>query len=488
VPLLSAFTNLTFIFYFLPVALLVYNLQAIFNASIKSRNIFLLVISLMFYFWLEPGFIVLILFLVLINYHLSKKFAPVTRGDNRARRKYYLTAILINCCIFLGLQLLTTVIRYGGELQVAGFSLFHRYVLPIGMGIVTLRVIGYATDVYNGEYEAEADLLNFALYVCFFPSIISGPLVNYGAFRAELSDRPFQKEKLFSGAHRFLIGLGKKILLANNLAVISDCVFTLSETSDSLSNVPVLLAATGLFAFFLQVYYDFSSYSDMAIGISNCLGFSAPEDFDYPYASNSMTDFCERWHASIKSWFWKYVKEAMEQKKKWVNKDQKVVHVFIAFLLMGFWYKGSIGVLLWMFLHTFLRIVERVVTFEKRNIPKPLTHAYVLFTVFLSWGLFRAGGLYHVLLFFRNLFGLNQNGFGSALALTFVKEYWPVFLLSILFAFPIAPMIRKKADQLQSWLKTTVTVIYLAFLFILPFLIMVFVTRGLYVPYSYFHF
>lgn len=479
-----SFFSISFLFFFLPVVLAGYYLLSA-TKNKPLQNLFLLLCSLVFLVWLEPLFLPLVVALTLFNWFMARRIKDAL-WNGKPAYGYLVAGYAVNGGLFILFQVLGVLASYGVPLLGLDDWLLQGFLAPAGIAVFTLRSISYVADVYTQRVQAEGSLVKLGLYVCFFPQLVVGPLQSYKDFEPQF-DRGFNADLLYTGACRFAVGLGKKILLAGNLAVVADKAFSLSATSDSLTTLPVTLAWLGLAAFFLQIYYDFSAYSDMAIGISNMLGFTAPENFRYPYMAHSITDFWNRWLITVKKWFDRYVSRPLNQ-LRYENNDQLIVNTFIAFVAMGVWHKASIGMLLWAFLQVLCIAMERVITYEERAIPKIIKHVYVILIVLMSWALLRDSNFYQTLLFLRNLFGLQQNGFTSPLALAFLREYWPVFVAALVFIFPIAPRLRQKVEASGKTVQAVATVLYPLLLMGVVALCMLYIGRGLYTPDVYFSF
>lgn len=479
-----SFFSIPFLFYFLPFVLVGYYVLGIFKSKLL-QNLFLLLCSLAFLFWLEPLLIPLVVVLTLFNWYMGRSIKNAI-WNGKTAQKQLIAVYVINGGLFVLFQVLGALSSY--DIPILGLDnwLLQNFLPPAGIAIFVLRSISYVSDVYKKRISAEKNLLKLGLYVCFFPQIVVGPLQSYKDFEPQFQ-HSFSSDLLYTGACRFAVGLGKKILLAGNLAVVADKAFALSSTSDSLTTLPVTMAWLGLAAFFLQIYYDFSAYSDMAVGMSNMLGFTAPENFRYPYMANSITDFWNRWLITIKKWFDRYVSRPLNRMRD-ENNDQMIVNTFIVFVAMGVWHKASIGILLWAFLQVLCIAIERVITYDKRSIPKLVKHFYVIVTVLISWSLLRYSNFYQTLLFMRNLFGLNQNNFTSPLALAFLREYWVFFVAALVFIFPIAPKLREKVETSSGAARAVAAVVYPILLLGVVVLCMLYIGRGLYVPTTYFSF
>lgn len=477
--------NLPFIFYYFPLLLMGYYFLALFKNRRFLQNTFLLICCMLLLFLLEPLFFPLLIILPPLNWFLGKRIKAAL-WVNGPVKKYLVAGYLINGGLFLVFQLLGTLVSYQVPLMGLEYTLLKDVMLPAGIAIFVLRAISYLKDIYAGEIDGDNRFREVILYLCFFPQMIVGPLQPYADFAPQLA-RKFDADLFFAGWNRFAVGLGKRILIANNLAVVSDTVFNLSATSDSTTQVPVSLAWLGLLAFSLQVYYDFSAYTDVAIGISNILGFRIPENFNYPYAADSITKFWDRWLITIKDWFDTYVSSPLNR-RRYKSNDQLVVNTFIAFVAMGLWQKASVGILVWAFLQVMCIAIEKVVTYEERSIPRVVKHLYVIMIILFSMALYRQNNFYQTLLFLRNLFGQNNNGLASPLAFTFLKEYGVYFVLALLFALPIAPAIRKKVEASGQVIRRIAYGLYPVLLLGVAFLSLLYMARGLYVPTAYYGF
>lgn len=488
-----SFFSIPFLIFFLPFVLVHYYLLGILldrvlkvANPVRFQNGWLLVASIVFLVWLEPVLLLLFAVLVGLCLFLSRKITKAI-WEGKRPQPYLLTGYIVFGSIFLLFQIGAALISNGLPLFGLEYTLFRTLLPPAGIAVLCLRSISYVTDVYGGKIEAEKNVVNLGLYLCFFPQVIVGPLQSYRDFKVQLN-RSFSMELLSDGVCRFVIGLGKKILIAGNLAVVSDQVFGISQTSESLTQVPVSLAWLGMIVFFLQIYYDFSSFTDMAIGMSNMLGFTIPENFNYPYMADSMTSFWDRWLITIKKWFDRYVSRPLNRMRE-RNNDQVVVNTFFAFLAMGIWHRVSIGVLIWALLQVICITVEQVISYNERRISKFIKHLYVMLIVMFGWVLLRYGNFYETLLFLRNMVGANQNGLASPLALSLLKEYWIWLVAAVIFIFPVAPKLRQRMEaSSHPPVRKAAVVLYPVLLSGVAFLCLLYLTRGLYTPVTYFSF
>jgi alginate O-acetyltransferase complex protein AlgI len=479
------FVNSPFLFYFLPAGLAGYYLLGLFKRR-AVQNVFLLLLSLVFLFFSEPLYLPLLAALWFFNYYLGRKIKTAL-WEGYAAKKYIGACYALNGGLFVAFQVLVAVVNHGGALGALGFNLFRHVVLPAGIAVFTLRAIGYVSDVYHKKTDAEQNALNLGLYLFFFPQIIVGPLMPYKEFRPQILERRFDPDRFYAGVCRLVTGIGKMVLLAGTLAVVTDTVFGLSAASETFTIVPAALAWLGLAAFCLQVYYQFSAYSDIAIGLGGMLGFDAPENFNYPYIANSVTAFWDRWLITIKGWFERYIARPLNRKRS-ANSDQRVINILVAFIAMGIWQKVTWASSSGRCCRCFAWRWSARSCYGERRIPKVVKHVYVAAVILISCALLRPNNLYETLLFFRNLFGMNQNGFFSPLALSLLREYWVFIVGAIVLLFPIAPALRKRIDRGGVAVKRIGAVAYTAALFVVVWLCVLYISRGLYTPDAYFSF
>lgn len=477
------FLSISFLFYFLPLVLVGYFLLGAIREQ-WLQNLFLLLASLVFLFLQEPLYLPLLAVLSLCSYWLGRRCkTALWEGKSTGRLRF--AAYAINGGVFLLFQLAAMLVALDIPVLGLEYTLFRTF-LPAGIAVFTLRAISYVADIASGKSEADHSLVNVALYLCFFPQMVVGPVAPYADFRRQLTRR-WDMQLFSAGVCRFVVGLGKKILISGNLAVITDQVFQRSATSDSVTQVPASLAWLGVLAFCLQIYYDLAAYTDIAIGLSNIFGFTAAENFNYPYIAGSLTAFWDRWLISIRRWHDTYIARPLNNRRD-ANADQMIVNVFIAFLAMGVWQRASVGIAIWAFLQVACMTVERVVTYDQRRIPGLVKHVYVAVIVLLGVVLLRYANIYHSLLFLRNLLGINRNGFFSPLALSLLKEQWVFLAAALLFIFPVAPKLRRAVESGGRTVGVVAAWAYPVLLGGVALLCLFYVARGLYVPVPYFSF
>ncbi|MEI6577891.1 MAG: MBOAT family O-acyltransferase [Eubacteriales bacterium] len=440
------FSNLIFLYVFLPLNLLCYSLAK----DIRTKNVILLIFSLVFYAWGEPKFVLLLVSMTFIDWLFSlgiEKF----RGTGKA--KMYL---ILACTFSLGLL---GIFKYGSftiaNIQaLTGFpAVVPKIALPIGISFYTFQILSYVIDVYRGEIPAQHNFGLLLMYKSLFHVCIAGPIVRYKDISEELLFRKTTPEQFSAGITRFTVGLGKKALLANtcgsltNTILLADKVASdpnlLSANITALSGKPAILLWLGVVMFMLQIYLDFSAYSDMAIGMGLMIGFHYKENFLYPYTASSVTQFWRQWHISLSSFFRDYVYFPLGGSRK--GKARTVFNLLVVWLLTGLWHGASWNFVLWG-LYFFIFIVFEKLVLGKvlDKIPKFFGHAYLLLIVFFSWILFRFRRLTLVWVVFKGLFCGNGNMFTSFEAKTMWLNYLLFLAAAIIAVTPLAKKLYEK--------------------------------------------
>lgn len=394
------FSSLLFLFRFFPAILICYYL-----VPRSLRNLVLFLFSLLFYAWGEPVYIVLMLVSILVSYTGGIVVDSMRR---RGRKRGAKIALVVSSIISLSLlgffKYADFVIGTINSATGAGMDLLH-IALPIGISFYTFQTMSYTIDVYRGEAKVQKNLISFGAYVVMFPQLIAGPIVQYKTIDEQLRSRRESAEEFAHGIHRFMIGLGKKVLLANNSGVLWDTIQSMNY-----GQIPVATAWLGLAAYSLQLYFDFSAYSDMAIGLGHMFGFRFLENFNYPYISKSITEFWRRWHISLGTWFRDYVYIPLggNRVKLWKN----IRNIFVVWILTGIWHGANWNFVIWGLYYGVLLFLEKFV-FGKilKKLPAVLQHIYCLFFVLIGWNLFVFDDMNLGLSFMKALFG----GYGQGL-------------------------------------------------------------------------
>ncbi len=413
------FSSIPFLYYFLPVMLLCY-----FLVPKKLKNAVLLVFSLIFYAWGEPKYVLLMLATILLFYICG---IAIGRAKMQSWKKFWL---ILSVVISLGLL---AIFKYA-DFLITGFNSLTgldtpllRLALPIGISFYTFQSLSYTIDVYRGVVPVQRNPVNFAAYVTLFPQLIAGPIVRYADVNRELETRTHSRENVFYGLRRFLIGLGKKILIADQFALLTE----LFRQTDAPS---VLFCWLYAIAFMLHIYFDFSGYSDMAIGLGRIFGFHFNENFNYPYISQSVTEFWRRWHMSLGSWFRDYVYIPMGGNR--VKTGRWVLNILTVWMLTGLWHGAAWNFVLWGLFFGVLLLLEKWLPFLQK-LPGVAKHAYVLLLVCISFVLFNAQSLAQAGQDLLGMFGLAGIPLWTSETLYYLRSFFVLFLIGILGATPL---------------------------------------------------
>ena len=455
------FSSITFIFIFLPIFLFCYFIIK----DVKKRNLVLLLFSLAFYAWGEPFYIFLIILSILINYYLTKKM-----DKNKSKGLLFLI-VFINILFLFSFKYVDFFINNINALLNTNIPLL-KLSLPIGISFYTFQALSYVIDVYRGKVKVQNNLFYLACYIVAFPQLIAGPIVRYETIEKELVKRKTTFDDFYQGTKRFIIGLAKKALIANSVAFVADQIFNQSSTTYGFIG-----ALIGSIAYTLQIYFDFSGYSDMAIGMGKMLGFNYNENFNYPYMATSITDFWRRWHISLSSFFKDYVYIPLGGNRKGLAKQ--VRNILIVWLLTGLWHGASWNFVLWGLYYAIFLLIEKFILKDiLEKTPKFVNHLYTLIIVLVGWVIFRGENLETILDTLESLIGIN--GLGNITKLSaigiFSIRYVIAFILGIIFSTDISKKILKDDT------KTDVIVGILFVLSIITILV------GSYNPFIYFRF
>lgn len=414
------FSSITFIYYFLPILLIVY-----FIVPSRYRNLVLLIFSLLFYFLGEPKYIIVLILSCVINYVFSKLMIK------KKTKILLILAIIYNVGQLLIFKYTDFFIENVNSLF--GFDIeFMRIVMPIGISFFTFQALGYVIDVYNEKHPPANSLMEFMTYISLFPQLIAGPIVRYADVRDALKNRTTNFSKMSEGIKRFIIGLSKKVLLANILGEFVElCV---EETLLSSWLRPI--------AFTLQIYFDFSGYSDMAIGLGLMFGFRFLENFNYPLIASSITDFWRRWHISLSSWFRDYVYIPLGGNR--VSKLKFIRNIFVVWFLTGFWHGASWNFIIWGLYFGILLLIEKF--FLKKFIDRThiLKYIYTSVIVIISFMLFNSLTLNDIFHNLRNMFMLNDIPLVGVETLYYFRSYFVLFILAIIGATPLMKVLINK--------------------------------------------
>ncbi|MBR5094943.1 MAG: MBOAT family protein [Oscillospiraceae bacterium] len=427
------FSSAVFLFLFLPAVLLGYYLLR----SIKARNLLLLVASLLFYAWGEPVYVFLMLFSILANYLLGRGIDAGKSG--RGRKAMLILAVAVD----LGILFLFKYLDFTIENLNALFGLCLSPVglrLPIGISFFTFQALSYCIDVYRGTAKVQRDILDLGLYISFFPQLIAGPIVRYNSIEEQIADRSVDMELFHQGTKRFILGLAKKILLANALSIAAERAFALAGARD-------LSAATAWFgslSYTMQIYFDFSGYSDMAIGLGRMFGFRFEENFDYPYISRSISEFWKRWHISLGRWFRDYIYFPLGGSR--VGKGKLLRNLFAVWLFTGIWHGAAWQFIVWGLMYGVLVAFEKLTGIPRRLRSPWSAGLYALLTFLIvnaGWVLFGAESFSAALYQLGAMLGVGARPAGD-LDLFLFRENWTCLAAAAVFATPLIPSALKK--------------------------------------------
>lgn len=471
------FSSIVFVFYFLPVVFLLYYA---FSFSRMLQNILLLVASLIFYAWGEPVYVFLMIGSILFN---SCMGWLVEKLEGKKKKVVLIIAITGNVLVLFLFKYLAFVLETVGITDTPVSNL----PLPIGISFFTFQALSYVVDVYWGRTKAE-NVFYVGLYISFFPQLIAGPIIQYNTVSDQIRNRKESFDKIAIGLCRFTTGLGKKVLLSNCFAAIADNVFQWSAIGTDKVAVPAMLAWLGSISYTLQIYFDFSAYSDMAIGLALCFGFKFGENFNYPYIAQSVSDFWKRWHISLTDWFREYIYFPLGGSRV-NNQDYMVRNMFVVWLLTGIWHGANWTFIFWGLYYFVFQLAERFFEYPDKMKSKFLKHFYTLMVVNAGWVVFRADDLYQAGRVFLNMLGLNSNGFYSDTAVMLIRENWVFLLAGIVFSMPIAKNVNEMLYKTPNSLMNKVcTVLYPIGMLLLLIVSVSYLASGTYNPFIYFNF
>lgn len=422
------FSSLTFLFGFLPILLILYFIIK----NRKYKNVVLLIFSLLFYAWGEPKYILLMLLTILIVYIFGILIDKFDR-----EKKLTLKKLSLILCIILVLGSLI-FFKYSNFLIENINSIFNtkinliNVIMPIGISFYTFQILSYIIDLYNKKIKLQKNYFSLALYVSLFPQLIAGPIVRYETVEEEIDNRKETKEDVIAGTKRFIIGLSKKVIIANQMALLADLIFNKHNGSYGTSIIWL-----GTLAYTLQIYFDFSGYSDMAIGLGRIFGFHFLENFDYPYISKSVTEFWRRWHISLSTWFRDYVYIPLGGNR--VNKFKWIRNIILVWLLTGLWHGAAWNFIIWGIYYGLLLLFEKLFLNKLLNkLPSIINWLYTFIIVMIGWMIFRSNSLNELLLFIKTMFSYKQTDWITILADNLSTFNSLIFIVpAFILSFPI---------------------------------------------------
>ncbi|MDB2092893.1 MBOAT family O-acyltransferase [Clostridium paraputrificum] len=456
------FSSILFIFRFLPIALILYYIT-----PQKYKNLILTLLSLVFYSWGEGKYFLIMIASIIIDYTAGRL---IYRYKNEIKKK---TIVLCISLVFnLGLLFFFKYFNFFIDNINNIFNLAIKGVkitLPLGISFYTFQTMSYSIDVYRGKVVPEKNIINFAAFVTLFPQLIAGPIVKYTDINKEISSRVITKDNVEVGIEKFILGLGRKVLIANNIGMLWTEVEGIG-----FENISTPLAWLGIISFGLQIYFDFSGYSLMAIGLGKMLGFNFPENFNYPYISRSISEFWRRWHITLGSWFKEYVYIPLGGNRK--GKVRVTFNLFIVWALTGLWHGASYNFLLWGLFFFLLISIEKLGLINFLNKHRVFSHIYTIFLLLIGWTLFAITDFNGICEYLSKLF-FYSNGEEW---IYYLRNYGVSLIIAIIFSLPLVSMFYKKIENFK-WIKT----IILMGIFIIS---VAYLVDATYNPFLYFRF
>ena len=460
------FTSISFLYYFLPVVLILYLI-----VPNKFKNVVLLLASIVFYFFGEGLYLLLILLEIVVAYI----------GATLIEKSHSKNILIIFIAFHLGLLGLFKYSNFFIEninsIFRSNFNLLS-LTLPLGISFYTFQIISYLVDVYRKECRTQKNIFKFILYVSLFPQLVAGPIVRYSDISKEIDGRKIAFEDFSYGVRRFILGLAKKVLIANMLGEVVNA-FGVADKS-------VMFYWLFAISYMLQLYFDFSAYSDMAIGLGRMFGFHFLENFNYPYIAQSITEFWRRWHISLSSWFRDYVYIPLGGSR--CGKKKLVRNILIVWMLTGFWHGASWNFIVWGLLFGVLLTIEKLVIGDKiEKIPKVIRHLYVLFVVMISFIIFNSNDIISAFHNISGLFGGGGEVFINDVCLYYLKSYGLILLMACFGATPICKNLVEKISKNKTG-KKIINILEPVYLGVLLLIVTTYLIDGSYNPFLYFRF
>lgn len=387
------FSSTIFLCVYLPLVLLGYYI-----CPKKGRNLFLLIVSLVFYAWGEPKYVFLMIFSILVNYIFGRLMDK--HRENKKRLKLMLVlSVVIDIGLLSVFKYTDFIITNVNAIFGANFDLLN-IALPIGISFYTFQAMSYTIDVYRDDVRVQKNLIDFGMYITMFPQLIAGPIVRYADVQDQLADRSVTTADFSEGVMRFVVGLGKKVLLANQMGAVWSDIYALG------GDVSALMAWTGAIAYTFQIYFDFSGYSDMAIGLGRMFGFKFPENFRYPYQSVSITDFWRRWHITLSTWFKEYLYIPLGGNRRGLARQ--ALNLLIVWSLTGFWHGAGWNFVMWGLYYFVILFIEKLFLLKALDkLPKFFRHVYALVLIIIGWVIFASDDVSVLLPYLGSMFGAN---------------------------------------------------------------------------------
>lgn len=430
------FSSILFMFLYLPIVLAVYYI-----VPVKWRNVWLFAVNFVFYGWGEPVYIVLMIFSITINYINGIFVGKYRETDKQKARKFLVFNIIINVALLFFFKYYDLFVGTFNSLTGLDFIKPLGLTLPIGISFYTFQTMSYPIDIYRGDSEVQKSYISFGTFVALFPQLIAGPIVRYKDVASQLGFRATSPNQFASGVRRFTVGLGKKVLIANNVGALWD-------TYAAMGSAELTMAGSwmAIIAFSIQIYFDFAGYSDMAIGLGRMLGFEFLENFNYPYISRSITEFWRRWHISLGTWFRDYVYIPLGGNRK--GEMRQYFNIMVVWSLTGFWHGANWTFLMWGAFYGVMLIIEKRFLLKRlERAPKLVGNLYVQIITLLGWVLFQLDTLDKCGVFYKAMFGMGQAGFSSPVDSYYFLSFVLIILVGAIASTPLPRKLFKKLPE-----------------------------------------
>ncbi len=463
------FTSISFLYYFLPALIIIY-----FITPKKYKNIILLIASLLFYFYGEPKYVFLMIAEIIIAYIGA---ILIDKYKNQSKNILIIT-LFIHVLLLIIFKYTDFIIQTINDISNANIKLLN-IALPIGISFYIFQIISYIIDVYNGKVNVQKNIIKLATYVSLFPQLVAGPIVRYQTVEKELDNRTHSFNNFAYGIRRFSIGLAKKVLIANALGELC------SKASATSEKTIVFFWIFGI-SYMLQLYFDFSAYSDMAIGLGRIFGFHFPENFNYPYISKSITEFWRRWHISLSTWFKDYIYIPLGGNRD--GKYKQIRNILIVWLLTGIWHGANWTFLIWGLLFGVILIIEKIFLNKfMEKLPSFIRRIYVLFIVMILFIIFSSDNMSVALTNIKGLFGMNGEAFVNDYTLHYLKSYLPVLIIALLGSTPFIKILIDKLRK-NKYVNNIINILEPILIVVILVVVTSYLIDNSYNPFLYFRF
>lgn len=463
------FSSISFLYYFLPITLFLY-----FIVPLKFKNLVLLIVSLFFYFYGEPRYVLILIFSCVFNYYYGKY---LEQKSGILKKTLLIINLIINFGILFYFKYFNFFLDNINYLFKTNLS-WTKIIMPIGISFFTFQATSYVIDIYRNKIKSAKSIFGFATYLSLFPQLIAGPIVRYETVEKELKNRETSFDLFADGIRRFIIGLGKKVLLANVLG-------ELTKNLAGITTQSILSYWLQAISNMLQIYFDFSGYSDMAIGLGLMFGFHFLENFNYPFVARSITDFWRRWHISLSSWFRDYIYIPLGGSR--VSTFKRYRNIFIVWLITGLWHGASWNFILWGLYFAVFLILEKSFLLKLLDKYKMFGHIYTLFLVLISFIIFSITSISDIIIFLKNMFGLSNLKFLNIETIYYLKNYLGVIIVSIMASIPWIYLFKKKFT-INKIFKQIFFIIEPIFYILLLIIITAYIVDESFNPFLYFRF